>query len=40
MKTIIENTTEEVVVINDLTKSFDATQILKGLTLSLKKEKT
>lgn len=37
MKTIIENTTEEVVVINDLTKSFDATQILKGLTLSLKK---
>lgn len=32
-----KNKTEEVVIIQDLKKSFDTTEVLKGITLSLKK---
>lgn len=32
-----KNSSEDVVVIQDLTKSFDTTEVLKGITLSLKK---
>lgn len=37
MSTKPENSTEDVVIIQDLKKSFDTTQVLKGLSLSLKK---
>lgn len=37
MNSTVNNTAENVVVIQDLKKSFDTTEILKGLTLSLKK---
>lgn len=37
MSTKPENSSEDVVIIQDLKKSFDTTQVLKGLSLSLKK---
>ena len=37
MNSTVNNTKEDVVVIQDLKKSFDTTEVLKGITLSLKK---
>lgn len=37
MNLTVNNTNEDVVVIQDLKKSFDTTEVLKGITLSLKK---
>ena len=37
MNSAEKNTSEDVVVIQDLTKSFETTEVLKGITLSLKK---
>lgn len=37
MSTTIEHNVEDVIVIQDLNKSFDTTEVLKGLTLSLKR---
>lgn len=37
MNSTVNNTNEDVVVIQDLKKSFDTTEVLKGITLSLKK---
>lgn len=37
MNSTVNNANEDVVVIQDLKKSFDTTEVLKGITLSLKK---
>ena len=37
MNSTVNNTNEDVVVVQDLKKSFDTTEVLKGITLSLKK---
>ncbi len=37
MNTTIENKSEDVILIQDVNKSFDTTEVLKGLTLALKK---
>lgn len=37
MNSTVNNPIEEVVIIQDLNKSFDSTEVLKGLTLALKK---